>query len=104
MLTAAFRLLRWHYLHPSISLPSSFLSSFQDAPHANTPFVFPPAVFVTHGLSTLLIEWRYDGDYRRFAFMLTVPYLFCVSLVSSAASVIPIDLMFSLTRSSLRCK
>jgi hypothetical protein len=87
-----------------MSLPSSFLSCFHDAPHANTPFFFPPAVFVTHGLSTLLIEWRYDGDYRRFAFMLTAPYLFCVSLVSSAAFVIPIDLMFSLTRSSLRCK
>ncbi|KAJ7759602.1 glycosyl transferase family group 2-domain-containing protein [Mycena metata] len=36
--------------------------------------------FVTRGLSTLLIEWRYDGDYTRFALMLTAPYLFCVSL------------------------
>ncbi|KAJ7020193.1 glycosyl transferase family group 2-domain-containing protein [Mycena alexandri] len=36
--------------------------------------------FVTRVLSTLLIEWRYDGDYTRFALMLTAPYLFCVSL------------------------
>ncbi|KAJ7616731.1 hypothetical protein B0H17DRAFT_1152606 [Mycena rosella] len=31
-------------------------------------------------LSAQLAEWRYDGDYRRFALMVTVPYLFCVSL------------------------
>ncbi|KAF7344069.1 Glycosyltransferase family 2 protein [Mycena venus] len=36
--------------------------------------------FVTRGLSTLLIEWHYDSDSRRFALMLTAPYLFCVSL------------------------
>jgi hypothetical protein len=72
--------------------------------HTLTSFVFPPAVFITRGLSTLLIEWRYDGDYTRFALMPTAPYLFCVSLVGPAASVIPINLMFSFARSSLRCK
>ncbi|KAJ7866183.1 glycosyl transferase family group 2-domain-containing protein [Mycena olivaceomarginata] len=80
------------------------LSKAQSSPRAARPIrLFAPfygglgaglsLFFVTHGLSTLLIEWRYDGDYRRFAFMLTAPYLFCVSLVSSAAFVIPIDLI-----------
>ncbi|KAJ7661783.1 hypothetical protein B0H17DRAFT_953385 [Mycena rosella] len=36
--------------------------------------------FVTRGLSTQLIEWRYDGDYRHFSFIVAVPYLICVSL------------------------
>ncbi|KAJ6566034.1 glycosyl transferase family group 2-domain-containing protein [Mycena capillaripes] len=36
--------------------------------------------FVTRGLSTQLIEWRCDGDYRRFSFIICVPYLVCVWL------------------------
>ncbi|KAJ7659258.1 glycosyl transferase family group 2-domain-containing protein [Mycena polygramma] len=36
--------------------------------------------FVASGLTTLLEEWRLDGDYRRFGLMATAPFLVCVSL------------------------
>lgn len=31
-------------------------------------------------LETLLSEWRLDGDWRRFFLVLTMPFIFCVSL------------------------
>ena len=37
-------------------------------------------VFVGNGLRTLLMEWRLDGDYTRFALLAVSPLLYCVSL------------------------
>jgi len=34
------------------------------------------------GLRMLLMEFYLDGDYVRFALVATMPFLFCVSLVS----------------------
>jgi hypothetical protein len=39
-------------------------------------------VFVGSGVSILFQEWRLTKDYTRFALLATVPFLFCVSLVS----------------------
>ncbi|THH07348.1 hypothetical protein EW146_g9343, partial [Bondarzewia mesenterica] len=36
--------------------------------------------FIASGLEMLVTEWRLDHDYRRFALMVTTPFLFCVSL------------------------
>lgn len=39
-------------------------------------------VFVGSGVSVLIVESVQDGDYTRFALLVTAPFLFCVSLVS----------------------
>ncbi|KAJ7186447.1 glycosyl transferase family group 2-domain-containing protein [Mycena filopes] len=36
--------------------------------------------FLASGFSTLLAEWRLDGDPRRFALMVTAPFLVCIAL------------------------
>ncbi|KAJ7229659.1 glycosyl transferase family group 2-domain-containing protein [Mycena haematopus] len=36
--------------------------------------------FIASGTTTLLAEWRQDGDYRRFALLVVSPLLVCVSL------------------------
>ncbi|GJJ11705.1 hypothetical protein Clacol_005941 [Clathrus columnatus] len=36
--------------------------------------------FVATGLAKLLVEWRLDGDWRRFFLVVTMPFIFCVSL------------------------
>jgi len=38
-------------------------------------------LFVGNGLRTLLIEWRLDGGFVRFALLAALPLLYCVSLV-----------------------
>jgi len=38
--------------------------------------------FMASGVATTLVEWRLDHDYKRFALFATIPFLFCVSLVS----------------------
>jgi hypothetical protein len=43
-------------------------------------------VFMGSGLRMLLMEFFLDGDYVRFALVATMPFLFCVSLVSSVSS------------------
>lgn len=40
------------------------------------------AIFVGTGLKTLLVQWRLDGDFSRFALLSVMPLLYCVSLVS----------------------
>ena len=37
------------------------------------------------GLRMLLMEFWLDGDYVRFALAVTMPFLFCISLVSSTS-------------------
>ncbi|TFK24102.1 hypothetical protein FA15DRAFT_593031 [Coprinopsis marcescibilis] len=37
-------------------------------------------VFVGNGVRTLLMEWRLDGDFTRFALLACSPFLYCVSL------------------------
>ncbi|KAJ7049552.1 glycosyl transferase family group 2-domain-containing protein [Mycena amicta] len=39
--------------------------------------------FISNGLETLLVQWRLDHDYSRFALMVTSPFLVCVSLFFS---------------------
>ncbi|KAJ7025944.1 glycosyl transferase family group 2-domain-containing protein [Mycena alexandri] len=36
--------------------------------------------FLASGFSTLLAEWRLDGNARRFALMITAPFLVCIAL------------------------
>lgn len=36
--------------------------------------------FVATGLKELLVEWRLDDDWRRFFLIITMPFIFCVSL------------------------
>lgn len=38
------------------------------------------AFFIANGVATILAEWRLDHNYRRFALLVTMPFLFCVSL------------------------
>ena len=40
------------------------------------------AFFMAMGIATTLVEWRLDHNYSRFALFVTIPLLFCVSLVS----------------------
>ncbi|TFK97186.1 glycosyl transferase family group 2-domain-containing protein [Pterulicium gracile] len=39
--------------------------------------------FIASGLNILLQEWRLDGDYTRFALLVSAPFLFCVSIFFS---------------------
>ncbi|KAL5498540.1 hypothetical protein ACEPAH_1894 [Sanghuangporus vaninii] len=39
--------------------------------------------FIGSGINTLVTEWILDGDWRRFAFLVTAPFLFCVALFFS---------------------
>ena len=43
-------------------------------------------VFMGSGLRMLLMEWFLDGDYVRFSLAVTMPFLFCVSLVSESSN------------------
>lgn len=38
-------------------------------------------VFISCGISMLISEYRLDHEYKRFFVLVTVPFLFCVSLV-----------------------
>ena len=49
----------------------------------NLPLTRYSKVFMGSGLRMLLMEFFLDGDYVRFALVVTMPFLFCVSLVSS---------------------
>lgn len=42
--------------------------------------------FVTGGVKVLLTEYALDGDPRRFALLITMPVIYCVSIVSSCPS------------------
>lgn len=53
--------------------------------------LIPSIVFMGNGMSTLLKEFRLDGNYSHFILCALMPLLFCVSLVLSF-------LLFSLTR------
>ena len=39
--------------------------------------------FIGSGVNTLVTEWILDGDWRRFLFLVTAPFLFCVALFFS---------------------
>ena len=41
------------------------------------------ADFISSGLGVLMTEWRLDHNYVRFALLVTTPFLFCVSVVST---------------------
>lgn len=50
--------------------------------NSHTLYLILRAVFIASGLVILLQEWRLDHDYKRFALLVTTPFLLCISLVS----------------------
>ncbi|KAF9552144.1 hypothetical protein CPC08DRAFT_738237 [Agrocybe pediades] len=49
--------------------------------------------FIISGMDTLMQEWRLDGDYRRFALLVTAPFLVCVSLFFSLQIITTLAMM-----------
>ena len=56
--------------------------------------------FVGSGLAILLLEFKLDHTYQRFALLATAPFLFCVSLVSYAWFSVGTELILFLVGSS----